>query len=72
MTYIVDRIEDGIAVLEDENMKHTEISSHKLPENAKEGSVLILNSDGSFTLDEAQTQKIKQKMLDLQKKLFKK
>lgn len=72
MVYIVDRIESGIAVLEDENMKHTEISINSLPENTKEGSVLVLNSNGAFTLDMAQTEKRKQKMLDLQNKLFKK
>lgn len=72
MVYIVDRIENTVAVLEDEEMNHTEVFLADLPESIKEGSVLVLNSDGSFMLDMAQTEKRKQKMLDLQNKLFKK
>lgn len=72
MVYIVDRIENTVAVLEDEEMNHTEVLLADLPESIKEGSVLVLNSDGSFMLDMAQTEKRKQKMLDLQNKLFKK
>ena len=44
MNYIIDRIENGIAVIEYED-KIFEIPKSKLPKGAKEGHVLIKNGD---------------------------
>jgi len=50
MRYIVDRIEDGLAVLEKEDGSFEHIPSEKLPEGVHEGSMLVLH-DGAWALD---------------------
>ena len=50
--YIVDRVEDGIAVLEKEDLTHVEIPVSEIGYEVKEGNVLLFEN-GKFTLDEA-------------------
>ena len=68
---IVDRIEGEYAVCESDDGKMQNILLEDLPNGVKEGSVLNLH-DGSYYLDENAYSMRKQKILDLQKKLFKK
>ena len=68
---IVDRIEGEYAVCEDADGKMQNILLCQLPACVKEGSVLNL-ADGNYFLDENAYAQRKQKILDLQKKLFKK
>ena len=49
MNYIIDRIENGIAVLESEN-EMFKIPKSMLPKDAKEGHVLVKNED-SYAID---------------------
>lgn len=72
MTYIVDRIEDGIAVLEDDNLNRREVPEKLLPLGTEEGSVLKLKEDGTFALDEEETDRRRKRLFNLQQNLFKK
>ena len=54
MIYIVDRIEDNIAILENKETKETiDISLDILPNNLKEGNVLKYENN-TYTLDKEQ------------------
>ena len=55
ISYIIDRIENGIAVLESQD-EMLEIPKSMLPKDAKEGHVLIKNGD-SYTIDHDLTKK---------------
>lgn len=71
MKFIVDRIEDGIAVLEREDLAHIEVSSDELPDGVREGSVLIF--DGvSYTFDMDEETLRKKRIYEKQQSLFKK
>lgn len=68
MKMIIDRFEGKYAVCEMENLEMKDIEISKLPENAKEGDVLIVNGD-EIKIDEEETKnrrkKIKKLMDDL-------
>ena len=68
MKYTIDRITDGIAVLEDENGDLLSISAALLPENIREGSVLK-EEDGEFIPDENEESERRKKLFALQNKL---
>ena len=53
--YIIDRIEENIAYCEDEQLETIELSRESLPENAREGDVLV-EEDGVFAVDDARTE----------------
>lgn len=72
MTYIVDRIEEGIAVLEDDNLNRREVPEKLLPPGTEDGSVLRLKEDGSFALDKEETDRRRKRLFNLQQNLFKK
>lgn len=72
MTYIVDRIEEGIAVLEDDDLGRREVPLKLLPPDIEEGSVLRLMEDGSFALDKEETNRRRKRLFNLQQNLFKK
>lgn len=71
MKFTVDRIEDGFAVLEKEDMTHITVKAEALPRDIKEGSVLFF--DGSSYMHdpdaEAQTRK---RIISKQKSIFNK
>ncbi len=70
MKLIVDRIEEGIAVLEKEDMTRISISAEMLPQGVKEGSILLF--DGvNYIIDTEAVSERKKAMLEKQKLLFK-
>ena len=71
MRFIVDRIEEGIAVLERDDLAHVEVSFSELPDGTAEGSVLIF--DGvSYTFDLDEESLRKKRIYEKQQSLFKK
>lgn len=64
MQLIIDRIEDGIAVLEYEEGKHVQLPAALLPSGAKEGDAL------AFCIDRKTTDDKKEQAENLRKRLF--
>lgn len=70
MKYTVDRIEEGIAVLEKEDLTHISISVENLPQGVKEGSILIF--DGvNYIIDTVSEGERRKSVLEKQNLLFK-
>lgn len=65
MQYIVDRIEENIAVCEDENKKMVDIEIDKLPIGVKEGDI-IKQLKGKYIIDK-ETRKERKK--NIQKRM---
>ena len=65
MKYTIDRFEGEFAVLEDENRNMIDVPKALLPEEAKEGDVLILSND-LYLVDQEETMRRRQ---DVQKRL---
>ena len=55
MTYTIDRIEESIAVLEDEHETCTSVPVTLLPDGAREGDVLTWIEPGIWAVDAAAT-----------------
>ena len=68
--YIVDRIENGLVVLEKEDLTHIEISLDNLDFEVKEGNILLLDN-GKYTIDEAAEDERRRKINNKQKNIFK-
>ena len=68
--FIVDRIENLIAVLEKEDLSHIEIEVSEIGFEVKEGNVLLFEND-KFTLDEAYEDERRRKIFEKQKNIFK-
>lgn len=68
MQYTVDRIEEGIAVCEDENGEQIKLCASQLPEGAKEGDILSQEPEG-WRLDLEETGRRRQKMREKLKRL---
>lgn len=66
----VDSISEGIAKCEKEDMTTFELPLSSLPEGVKEGSVLFLDRYGNYEIDAEEEKRRKQRILDLQSKLF--
>ena len=66
---IIDRFEGNIAVVELENRTFENVPKEKLPPNAKEGDVIIIES-GSIRLDEKETKRLKDEIESLMDDLF--
>lgn len=68
MKYIIDRLEEGIAVCENELKKLISIPKDLLPDGLKEGDVLE-EQEGRFLRDEqgteARRKEIRKKLMDL-------
>ncbi len=71
MKYTVERIEDNIAVLEDEQGKFVEVSSFLLPENTKSGNILLFENE-RYSLINAVDEERQKRILDKYQKLFNK
>lgn len=69
MKYIIDRLEGTIAVCEDENKQMVNIPKYRLPLEAKEGDAIV-EKDGMFEIDDAETLERRAKMKQLMNKLF--
>ena len=66
--YIIDRIENGVVVIETPHGL-SNVDNAKIAGEFCEGSVL-LKKDGKFYVDTTKTEKRRKKMLDLQNSLF--
>jgi hypothetical protein len=66
---VIDRIENGIAVVEDGG-RMTEIPLAELPKGAKEGSVLKKTKDG-YELDLQTEAEMRKKLAERTRRLFK-
>ena len=68
MRYIIDRLEETLAICETEDRNTITVPRTDLPASTKEGDVLVLQ-DGIWELDTEATderrRKIRKKMLDL-------
>lgn len=69
MQYIIDRFEENIAVLEDQNGNMKNIERKNLPAEAREGDVLI-RENGEFRIDQKERQLREERIQDKFDKLF--
>ena len=67
--YIIDRIEDGIATLENEEGRMEEYPAESMPKGAKEGDCLVFSDEG-FVRDEDATKARRERILELRRSLF--
>lgn len=67
---IVDRIEGTTIVCEDNDEQLIIENQQELREIPKEGDVLIRNDDGTYSVDREMTQKRREYILQLQRKLW--
>ncbi|MGN0487296.1 MAG: DUF3006 domain-containing protein [Acutalibacteraceae bacterium] len=65
---IVERIEDGLAVLEKEDLSHETVELSLLPTEVKEGSVLTFDG-AEYRLDEREEEDRRRRILEKQKRL---
>lgn len=69
MKYSVDRIEEGIAVCEDENGEIVKLETAMLPDGIREGDLFLMTEDKTEILHDETAEK-KKRMADLQKSIF--
>ena len=69
MKYSVDRIEEGIAVCEDENGGSVKLEITMLPDGIREGDLFLMTEDKTEILHDETAEK-KKRMADLQKSIF--
>lgn len=67
--FVLDRIEENKAVLECENGESVTLEIKALPPNIKEGDVLVFE-EGSYFLNEKETDERRQKIKNLMDLLF--
>lgn len=72
MQLILDRFEENSAVCEVPDGTTVVLLRSQLPKNATSGCVLVQDDSGSFQIDLVQTQKRRERITALQKKLFRK
>lgn len=70
MKLTVDRITQGIAVLEKEDMSHIEVSLNLLPGGVKEGSVLCFDGE-AYRLDSEAENAARERIINKQRSIFK-
>ena len=70
MKFTIDRFEGDFAVLEDENLKMIDIKKDFLPNDAKEGDIIIKQKDGSYIIDSTFTKQRKEHISKLLNGLF--
>lgn len=66
--FVVDRVENNIAVLECPDGKFLNVEVDSLPFKVREGNVLLKQSDGTFTLSNDEEKKEKPKPILFRKK----
>ena len=71
MKYSVERIEENIALCEDDLGKTIKLRLDELPENIREGDIIVHTENG-YTIDSDETSVRRKKMAEMQKKLFNK
>lgn len=65
----VDRIENGFAVCENEDLSTVLIELSKLPKGTKEGSVLLFEN-GEYSINRSEEERRRKHILELQDSLF--
>lgn len=70
MTYTVDRMEEGLAVLQDEQEQIHTVPLTKLPSSVRPGDVLLFEN-GAYTVDVEETRARRERILQLQNRLRK-
>lgn len=70
MKYIIDRFEENIAICENEVGIIIQFKRERLPKEASEGDVIILQNE-IFSIDKAETKKRKIEIEALMKELWK-
>ncbi len=69
MQYVIDRLEEELAICENDDREMISIPRNELPVSVNEGDVILLEEDGSWVLDTDATKKrrerIRKKMMDL-------
>lgn len=68
--YSVSRIEDGVAVIEFPDETFHEIPFSCLPDDVKEGNILVKNEEGVFIHDFKTEEERKKQLLSLQNDIF--
>ncbi|MDD7615618.1 MAG: DUF3006 domain-containing protein [Clostridiaceae bacterium] len=71
MKYSVERIEENVALCEDDLGKTVKLRLDELPENIREGDIIVRTENG-YTIDTDETSLRRKKMAEMQKKLFNK
>ena len=71
MKYSVERIEENVALCEDGLGKTVKLRLDELPENIREGDIIVRTENG-YTIDTDETSVRRKKMAEMQKKLFNK
>ncbi|WP_454054011.1 DUF3006 domain-containing protein [Clostridium sp. Marseille-Q7071] len=69
MKFIIDRFEEEFAVCENEKRIMVNISRDKIPKEAKEGDVLIIEEENIY-IDVEETEKLKKEIEELAKDLW--
>ena len=70
--YTVDRIEENIAVLYDDDDNKSDVPVINLPENIKEGDILKFGVESqTYTIDKEKTEQVGASIEERFKKLFK-
>ncbi|MCL2088150.1 MAG: DUF3006 domain-containing protein [Oscillospiraceae bacterium] len=67
--YIIDRIEENMAVCEIDPNSFVNIELKNLPTGVRAGDVVVCNGD-SCTIDKEQTEKTREEVIRLQNRLF--
>lgn len=68
--FVVDRVENNIAVLECPDGKFLNVEVDSLPFKVREGNVLLKKSDGTFAPSNDEEKKRKTQAYSLQEKIF--
>lgn len=69
---VIDRFEGKFAICEDSEQKCFAIETTELPKDAKAGSVLKISDEGELSLNQEETERRKQRILEKQRKAFQK
>ncbi|MDO4301331.1 MAG: DUF3006 domain-containing protein [Clostridia bacterium] len=69
--FVIDRIEEGIAVIMDEENKTLKLNADEIDGNVRDGSVVVYEND-KWRVDEEETKNRKEKMRKRLNKLFNK
>ncbi|MGN0554780.1 MAG: DUF3006 domain-containing protein [Candidatus Fimenecus sp.] len=69
-SFIVDRIENGLVILERDNKTFLQVPLTVFVSPVSEGSVILVDADGNYYVDEAKTAARKAKLFQLQKNIF--
>lgn len=67
--YFIDRFEGKYAVCEDTNANKIEILKKDIPDEVKEGDIII-NKDGIYYIDNDATEQRREKIIEKQKRIF--